>query len=319
MEWFINDLSIRGQYPDFQALRDAITPILQLRQRRADLRSRILCSRPLTIRPAIGTVSLERAIATTPDKIFKQLALSWLAKAGPFWDDSRAQNPDDYFHFAGEDVTDQGLGEAARRRIAGEGAATFSLLDPPTNTFQRSPLDVHHGLPEDPIGQIAVINYWSIQDLERAAIIPPGSWGEMLESAGNRMNLLILSDEISAQLRPHPFSRAIAERTLELLEVLQTLAAETLPNGIRTDKGKEIYNSYFIGPSPPFTDESDNNKRGFRSEMTFKDPDARTKSIFCPWHGKVNVEKFRIHFEWPRPIGQSQIKICYIGPKITKA
>lgn len=319
MEWFINDLSIRGQFVSHGDICNALTPILQLRQRRADLRSRILCSRPLGTRPAIGALSLQQAVVQAPDRTFKQLALTWLANAGPFWDDSRELNPDDYFHHAGEDVTEHGLGEASRRLIAGAAAAAFSFLNPPENTFRHSPIEVHHGLPEDPIGILAVHNFWEVDELERSSIVPPSSWADMLSSAGNRMNLLVLSGEISAQLKSQPFSRIIAEKVLERLAVLQTLAAETLPDGSRSEKATQIYNTYFIGDTPYFTDESDGNKRDFKNEMTFNDPVTSGATLFCPWHGKVKTGQFRIHFEWPRPRRQNHIKICYIGPKITKS
>ncbi len=318
MEWFINDLSIRGQFINHDALRDALTPILQLRQRRADLRSRILCSRPLASRPAIGPLNLQQAIVQAQDRTFKQLALTWLANAGPFWDDSRESNLDDYFHHAGEDVTDHGLGEASRRLIAGTAAATFSFLNPPGNTFRHSPIEVHHGIPEDPIDTLAVRNFWQVDDLESSAIVPPSSWAEMLSSATNRMNLLLFSNEISVQLRPHPFSRIIAEKVLERLDVLQSLAAETLPDGSRSAKATQIYNTYFVGDTPYFSDESPENKLKFKHDMTFDDPGNTNATLFCPWHGKIKTSQFRIHFEWPRPLKQNQIKICYIGPKITK-
>lgn len=52
--------------------------------------------------------------------------------------------------------------------------------------------------------------------------------------------------------------------------------------------------------------------------MTFSDPSPTGKKLFCPWHGKIKTPQFRIHFEWPRPAGQREIKVVYIGPKITK-
>jgi len=131
MEWHVNDLSLCGQFPDPQALRGVLEPILQLRQRRADLRSRVFCSRLLWARPVTHSSNLQQAIFALGDRIFKRLALEWFASGGPFWDDSRAPNPDDYFEFEGENVTDQGLGEAARRRLSDPPVAanSFSFLD----------------------------------------------------------------------------------------------------------------------------------------------------------------------------------------------
>jgi hypothetical protein len=36
-------------------------------------------------------------------------------------------------------------------------------------------------------------------------------------------------------------------------------------------------------------------------------------------HGKISHRYFRLHFEWPVPSGAEQIKVLYIGPKLTKS
>lgn len=67
--------------------------------------------------------------------------MNWLDKSGPFWDEDREENVDDYFHFEGTDVTDQGLGEAARRVLAGRQAGAYSFFDS-SQRFARSVLDL---------------------------------------------------------------------------------------------------------------------------------------------------------------------------------
>jgi hypothetical protein len=82
-------------------------------------------------------------------------------------------------------------------------------------------------------------------------------------------------------------------------------------------RGRELYRQYFIGDRARFSDESTRNKREFRAEMSFADPESEDRVLFCPWHGKIQTPQFRIHFEWPVPVGQRRLKVLYIGPKLT--
>ena len=130
---------------------------------------------------------------------------------------------------------------------------------------------------------------------------------------------MILSGEIADQLAPVPFHSGVAEKFLLLLRVLQKLTDETR-EGALTEAGLELRTAFFTGEKALFTDESDANKRDFARELTFADPSDPTQELFCPWHGKVKFgSQYRIHFEWPRPRGQTRIKVVYIGPKITAA
>jgi hypothetical protein len=83
-------------------------------------------------------------------------------------------------------------------------------------------------------------------------------------------------------------------------------------------RSQELYQQFFTGERARFSDESERNKRAFRTQMSFVDPEDVTREIFCPWHGKIQTPQFRIHFEWPVPIDQQRLKVLYIGPKITK-
>jgi hypothetical protein len=315
LEWHINDLSLCGQFPDPQSFRHALEPILQVRSRRAELRGRLFCSRQLSQRPVTRDRNLQEAIFAVADATYKRLALSWFANSGPFWDDVRAVNPNDFFRLGEQDVTDEGLGEAARRRLNGIDARTYSFAKSP---FEYSPVVVSHGLLEEPFGDIDVANAWHPDALAEIAAEKLTSWRQMLEAASGRMDRLILSEEIGPRLAAHPFQSSIADRALHLLQVLQRLAEETTDDGGRTPAGEDLYRQNFMGDAPLFTDESDTNKSVFASELTFRDPSQPGKTLFCPWHGKISSQYFRIHFEWKRPAGQRHIKVVYIGPKITK-
>jgi hypothetical protein len=320
MEWHVNDLSLCGQFADPYAFRIALEPILQLRQKRADIRSRIFCSRSLHLRPVTCSSNLQQAVFALGDPTFKRLVLEWFAKAGPFWDDSRASNPDDYFEFEGECVTNQGLGEAARRRLLDTPVAanSFSFLNPPANRFERTPLTVIHGLPEEPLARVEITNCWTVDEFEVAVVLRPTSWRELLTAAQASMELLVLSDQIAEQLRPCPFHAGVAQRIMELLQILQDVATESHDDSSLNAAGLALHQRHFVGAAAAFTDESAANKIKSKAKMTFPDPAGGAAPLFCPWHGKSGIGTYRIHFQWPRPLGQREIKIVYIGPKITK-
>jgi hypothetical protein len=271
----------------------------------------------LSTRPVTPSFTLQQAVLATRDRTFISLVLSWLNRAGPFWEDEREANVDDYFHFEGINVTDQGLGEAARRLLRPTEAGTFSFTDS-TARFTRTPLVVKHGLEEDPLGQVHVPNFWQLDELQNVLVQTPTNWQEMLDAAQQSYNGLRFRLGINDSLGAAPFDRGIAERALELLAVLQSIFEETNADSSLTPAGLELLQMHFVGDKAWFSDESEQNKRDFAREMTFVDPADLGSRIFCTWHGKVKKGQFRIHFEWPRPKNQRIIKVVYVGPKITK-
>jgi hypothetical protein len=319
MEWHINDLSLGGQFADPLAFRTALEPLLRLRLRNDLLRDRLYCSCRLHERRVTATADLRQAIFAISDQNFKRLVLEWFTKSGPFWNDNRQPNTDDFFLYETQEVTDQGLGEAARRRLAGTTANAFSFMGSPFR-FDTSPLTVLQGLPECPIDTIYVDNHWTIDQLETASqsLVNYRSWHDVLTEINRRFGGLILSGDAGAALLPIPFSRPVTKRILELLHVLNSLVRESDQNGGLSQAGMMLYDNHFVGEEAWFSDESTRNKNKFGRQMTFSHPDHPATKIFCPWHGKIKTPQIRIHFEWPRPVGQRQIRIFYIGPKITK-
>ena len=317
MEWHINDLSVAGQFRDNASLQAAIEPLLRLRNTRPDLRARIFCSNQLYLRQATGADTLMKAISSVSDRNFRALAIRWFANGGPFWEDDRALNADDLFYLGDQDVTNQGIGEASRRILIGVNAGSFSFEGAATYIY-ANPLLIKHGLPEEVLNEILVRNVTDVEEIAAEPDTPPVSWEDMLGKASLKFRRLIFSEQIAAQLRPSPFHVGVARRSTELLGILDEIAVHTLDDGSLVERGLEILQMHFVGEKAAFTDESPGNKRDFENEMTFDDPSQRESSLFCPWHGKVKIGQFRIHFEWPRPVDQKVVKVLYIGPKITK-
>ncbi|MBN1960904.1 MAG: hypothetical protein JW841_08150, partial [Deltaproteobacteria bacterium] len=84
-----------------------------------------------------------------------------------------------------------------------------------------------------------------------------------------------------------------------------------------------IYQDFFTGKKGGggrgalFSDSSDEEKNEFKNALTFNHPQKPHVKIFCPWHGKVQTPKYRIHFSWPVRVNEP-LYVVYIGEKLTK-
>jgi hypothetical protein len=302
---------------DFQR---ALVTLLQLRARSGLVRGSLFISAIIGKRPVVGELTLMEAVYKSSEPLFRQSILQWFTKQGPFIDEDRQDIGEDYFSFRTHDVTDQGLGEAARRKIVGQEAGVFSFIGGKVDCTV-DPLEVQQGLDEAPIGTVPVPNVWDLDILAArtvAALAPPSSWVELVDQCRAKYQELILSADIIYGLHGEPFSAYVCERTFALLDVLDEYMKARLPNGERSPRCHEIVQTHFTGDKAWFTDESEANKRYFRDEMTFVDPTDPAKKIFAPWHGKIKTPQYRVHIEWPVPPQTNRIKVLYIGPKITK-
>ena len=319
MEWHINDLSLDGQFLTSHEFKEALVPLLQLRSREQNLRDRLYCSRSLVSRPVTSISNLQQAVLATGDRSFRQLTLAWMANSGPFWDDNRQFNEEDYFEYNGHDVTNQGLGEAARRRQVEIHANVFSFKGGP-HSFALTPLCIQHGLPEDILGTVDVDNWWDLAALEATlnSLRTVRNWADLQAEVTRRFPHLTIPASAFDRLLPTPFSTCVTSGVFDKLNVLNIIAQETNAEGKLSEIGMELLENHFSGGKAWFTDESVSNKTSYRQEMTFQDPGVPGKTIFCPWHGKIKTPQTRIHFEWPRPANQQEIKVLYVGPKITK-
>ncbi|MHC1728328.1 MAG: hypothetical protein AB9866_20385 [Syntrophobacteraceae bacterium] len=322
MEWHINDLSLESQFDDSQQVRAALLPLLKLRVRYQHLRENLYTSRQLCSCQVTASANLQQAITATKDRDFIRLALLWLGRSGPFWDDHRQAQDYDHFEFNGIDVTEQGLGEASRRILANIQAGTFSF--PGIPTFERTPLDVQYGFTGDNLNPVTVDNHWQINQLERAlrSIRVIRTWNDVREELVRQYGGITLSTTAMVRLSTIGFSKPLALKISDRLRILNRIVNETQADGSLSPTGLELLSNYFAptvgGRTALFKPESKNNQRDFEDDLTFVDPDDPSNKIFCHWHARVEISDVRIHFEWKRPDGQKNIKVVYIGPKITK-
>ena len=317
MAWFVNDLSLAGQYSTSEDFVKDLKQFLALRNRLPLLASRLFCSRTICYRAVSPNHNFQQAVRSSGDKLLTSLVLNWLTKAGPFWEEQRQPVADDYFHYQETEVTELGLGEVARRQLGGVFANSVSF---PAAGFDYSPLPVIQGLLEEPISTVEVTNQWKWDDVQRAveAAMPPIiNWEQMLTEARRRFGYLDLVAACGNPLNPEPFSHDVVERVFELLQVLNEYISCMAQTGAPTERNHELMAQHFSGGKSWFSDESTSNKRDFKKQLEFSDPAEPGKKVFCPWHGKIKTPQYRIHFEWP-PRTKEKLRIFYIGPKITK-
>ena len=264
----------------------------------------------------------------------------WTNKQGPFIDDDRQAVEPDAFWFGDDEVTEGGLGEAARRCLSIQPAAAFSPIHETTSRFAENPLAVIHGLiPDEVIARVQVPNYVdaaALAEAIQAAEPEPKNWTDALAQARQRSkppnrsrrlgptrwrrhgsDRLLIGRHCDSTLSRHPFNLSQSRRVFQLLGVLQEIMQEMDDGGQLSDEGKLLRQEHFVGEEAWFSDESETRKRRKRSlgRFTFPDP-AGGESLTCFWHGKVGHGAFRMHFEWPLEKPAGRLRVVYIGPHL---
>lgn len=322
MRLYLNDASIQEQFQNFQDFLDIFQRLLILKNRYKYLNESFHITRSLSNRKIGNDMTLRQVLMMSGQREFRSALILWLDRNGPFMDDDRLAEENDYFECLGIDVTNSGLGEATRRIKFGWDALSFSIHGGQIN-FAISPLSVRHGLEEEPYGDYSVNNIHTFDVLETladSARQKPTNWSELITTARENYSLLNIPDYVYTNplLAREPFDSVISDRFLNLLNYLNQYMAGRRDDGAEGPESQEIVRKFFNGDRALFSGESITNQRNFAADLTFADPDDEQKTIFAHWHGKISHRFFRLHFEWPVPANAKQLKIVYLGPKITK-
>lgn len=259
---------------------------------------------------------MQGAVAALPREEQRAIMV-WLGQQGPFWDDDRQHDGEDWYECAGEIVTDTAIGEAAHCHLHGIERGLMSF-DP--SNFMYDPVPVERVVADDNRVRVDIRNYWEPAAVEKclAAASPAlDSWDALGQLSVSRFDGLRFAANAFEPLRSQPFQHGIAERIQARLDVLNRLAQCFGQNGSRTADGHALYHQHFTGNKSWFSDSSDTEKIDFKNELTFPHPDAPSESLFCGWHGKIKSPQYRIHFSWPIT-AVSPVFVVYVGPKITR-
>ena len=316
MRVFLNELALADAWTSTSSVHRPLTDILQARRRQPVLRDALYCAQGIGGVQTPAGIPLSRAAQELPRDTRLQL-FEWIAKHGPFIEDERQVIDEDLFFFEADEVTDLGLGEAARRIRAELRAATLSPVGNEHSRFLGSQLGVVHGFPDEPIAEVSVPNYTKSEPLVevlRALDPNPTNWHDFLKVCRHRFDLLHIGPHCDETLGRFPYMPAAGRRIVELLNVLQRIRSQMDPAGQLSPKGLELRNRFFTGRRAWFSDESEARKRRPR-KFTFPDPEGGN-DIVCFWHGKVSTGAIRIHFDWPVECGARRLRVVYIGPHI---
>ncbi len=317
MEFIVNDRSLHGQFHSQSAFVESFKSILALRTVIERSRHAVRCSRELINAPITADSTLREMLRNMAPTL-RLIATTWLANRGPFWDDEPLHTDDDWFEDqTGDIVTTTGLGEAAMGMLRNLPHAVLTV--DPSNWLQ-TPLSIQHVTSEGQRQTLAIPNHWTLASLElclkalRAAL---ASWEDLVQWARDECPRLTLTQDVIRSLDGHPFVPGAAERFKELLKVLDTVQANVGEEDQLLPRGMELVQNHIVGAKAWFTDSSDDEKRVFKNELSFPDPEHSGRTLLCGWHGKVKIGQMRVHFTYPfrrdRPL-----YVVYIGPKLTK-
>ena len=319
MDLLANDLSIHEQFHDITSFRGALARLMAMRVTAQRFGREVYCHRALLTANPMPGVPMQRAIGRLTVESERRAAMVWLTRAGPFWDDLRQHDAEEWLECGGEIVTDSAVGEAAFRTVHG---ANCGLVSVTPSDWNLSPIDVTWRREGEGLdGQSTILENWwdaaTLEDRLQNAVPPIQSWNDLREVSTNQFENLTIAGNCFRPLYGTPFAKSPADRILVLLGILDRLAQAFDTDGGRTPEGHKIYQDYFTGKNALFSDSSTTEKNNFRKELTFRHPNDPKTDLFCTWHGKVRHMTLRLHYWWSGKAGDP-VFVVYAGPKITR-
>ena len=315
MRAYVNELALAEACAAASPEETPLLALLEGRHRHPVLASALFCARAMPA-TSVREGLLLRDLGQRLPRDQRQMFFAWTAKQGPFIDDDRQPAELDLFVFGKDeiDVTDLGIGEAARRILSFQAAGAFSPVEDATSRFAVDPLVVVHGLRDEAEEHIQVPNFLDAATLAEAAQPDPTNWAEALAQARQRFNRLRIGDHCDESLSDQTFRPHQSRRMGQLFTVLQTLMEEMGQRGELSAKGQALRSEYFVGKTAWFSDESESNKQA-PERFTFPNP-AGPGRLVCFWHGKFRSDALRMHFEWPPADPAGRLRVAYIGPHL---
>lgn len=316
MQLFFNELSIHDQFDSLDRFRDSIGTVMSMRSLARNHNRELYCKISLSLLGAGPLGTVQQFLNGMPPSE-RTAVFQWLGKSGPYWEHEECHDRGEWYEHENEIITDSSLAEATKRIRNGVDARMVSLCP---SKFEESPLSVVFKESSQEDLPLRIQNYWMREQLESALSIAdpaPRSWAEMADRAEARFTSLRFATNWTEGLRGQPFIPASAERMLERLATLHRIKSSFDMSGNMTDEGERLHKEHLQGSGSHFSDSSDTEKRDFKNQLTFPNPDGADSPLFCPWHAKVSTGVFRIHFTFPISHDKDLV-VVYAGPKITK-
>lgn len=322
MGFLVNELSMHGQFADLTTFKAAIERLMKIRKVVCAHDRELYCHKNLAHADVMPNMTMPQAVAALPVNE-RRVLMTWLTQNGPFWQDQRQHSPSDYLECRGQVVTDCAIGEAAWC-CANQIERTLISITPSDWTY--TPIVVNEISDAGKVNAIEVNNHWDAAALAAILALAPrplGSWSQLAQQSVAQLTNLRFASDAFAPLDGHPFVPGAARQMRAVLQILNRYKACFDEKGQRTVEGNTIYQDFFTGKKEGgghgamFSDSSDSEKSEFSKELTFNHPDDSIKTLFCPWHGKVQTPQLRVHFSYPIS-AKEPLYIVYVGPKLTK-
>ncbi len=316
MDFLLNDLSMAGQFQDFDSFRQAITRVMLIRKCILGHGGALHCHRSLTSAAVANGLVMQQAVNQLSEAERKAL-MQWVTQFGPHWEDARVHGATDYLEVGDVLVTDKALGEAAVCIYRGLSRQVVSFQP---SQWMTSPITVKWTQDGGVSKDIPVPNHWELESVQRwleANPTPIQSWKELGERSRAQFTRLTFSSDAFSPLKGETYKVGAAMGLHTRLDVLDKLVGCLNVNRTLNDEGLEIHRNHFTGDKAWFSDSSDGEKIQFKDDMRDSHPARPDEWLFCTWHGKVKTPQYRIHFTWP-VLNDGKLYVVYVGPKITK-
>ncbi|MFV7302175.1 hypothetical protein [Salmonella enterica] len=321
MKWYLNELSLTGQFNSPEIFIAHLKNILSLKDRYSNFFKNFYCPRGLPEAKVSGESTFRDAVVATRDQNFVRKVILWLDRQGPFIDSENTDPDHQFIHeMNGKDITGTSLAAVTELAHFRNNVSVFSFGGSEPD-FSYSPLIMEYYY-NDMINNIEIENVWEgnvleqiAEQYEQASFVYPDSWTGFLEYITEKFPLVKFSTDAIDILNKQQFNNIACERGIFLTSILNEYVASRNADGTYSERTNIILRDYFSGGRALFTDESTTNKDEFRSEMTFTIDGAK---VVCSWHGKISFRVFRMHFNYPIKNSDKIINVVYFGPKLTK-
>jgi len=319
MNLFLNDLSFHGQFETVPQFQDSIDRLMRIRKTAKDQFDRqILCHKNMKAVKITADMFIQEVVSKHLPRDMRVPLMEWLLRTSSW---TYKHDPDEIWTYDDDGkeelATDAALAEAAFLTANGEDCHLISITP---SRWTKTPICVRR---EEPLLDVEVENHIVWETLEHAlreTEKPIKNWGELEEYCRRRFTSLVFANDAFEPLwKEARFSHAESSLFVRLFDALDKLKRDVDDNGERSEDGRRIYESFFKGGQPSFTDSSDSEKNDsiFRLRLTFARPEHPGEMIECFWHGKTRYQQLRFHFNWPIN-ADTPLYIVYVGPKITK-
>jgi hypothetical protein len=315
MDFILNEISLHGQFNDISEFEESLDEIMKIRNFLRKNNSELKLTSNWKDLQITHDFVLSQIISRL-NKSKSQALMSWIGRTAPFWDIEKKHSEDDYYECNDQVVTSSSIAECAHLNNSG---VDTGLVSSKPSDWEGSPLIVELFISDDESLKYELTNHTSEATIsydfnthDSEAI----SWKELEERCRMRLTNLNFSDDSFNGLTGVPFNRGAAKSMFDVIKKLSEFKSEHGPEG-RSSLGDEIYTIFFQGGGSWFSDSSDTEKLEFKKDLTFRHPDDPTKTIFTPYHGKVQTPQLRVHFSWP-VTASDPLFVTYVGTKITK-